>query len=175
MTTTKTYNLEQILTAWIVNNNPSAVRRVLINNSLILPSANPSKSQMIKILYNYYLSNGKATLLSLLKQIPVSVGTSESQKMALANSYQEISSINTGSSIAMYQPYSRIAGQSADKWWNDVLDKTLDVVLGSSTTTVEPTVTTTTTTSPLVIAGLIAGVILVLGLAYFLLGKGASA
>lgn len=167
MTTTKTYNLQQVLIGWIINNNPSGVKMALITNSLIPSASNPSRKEMGRILYNYYLSNGNAALLLLLKQIPVSPSTSESQKVALANSYQEILSAGGGMSIPVYESTSRIGNASADKWWNDVID----VVLGSSTTTVNPTVTTTTTTSPLVIGGLIAAVLLVLGLAYFLIGR----
>lgn len=167
MTIAKTYDLQQILAAWIVNNNPSAVRQVLISNSLISAGSNPSKDAMGKILYGYYLTNGNVAFLNLLKQIPVNPNTSDKQKRALANSYAEISSLNSGNSYPVYQSSSRVADASADKWWNDVIN----VVLGSSTITVPPTVTTTTTTSPLVIGGLIAGVLLVLGLAYFFIGR----
>lgn len=170
MTTTKTYNLEQILTQWIVNNNPSAVRQVLINNSLISASSNPGRSEMAKVLYDYYLINGKAALNALLKQIPANPNTSESQKAALANSAQEIASAS-GGFAPTYQSISRVADASANKWWNDVID----VVTGSETTTVAPTVTTTTSTSPLVIGGLIAGVLLILGLAYFFIGRRSAA
>lgn len=170
MTTTKTYNLQQIVSAWIVNNNPSAVKAVLSANGLIVPGANPSKADMTKVLYSYYLSNGRGALLTLLKQIPTNPNTSEAQKRTLANSYQEISSAVSGNTTPVYQPTSRVAEASTDKWWNNVID----VVLGSEVTTVAPTVTTTTTTSPLVIGGLIAGVLLVLGLAYFFIVRKAA-
>lgn len=167
MTTTKTYSLQQILAGWIVNNNPSAVRQVLINNSLISGTSSLSKSAMANILYSYYLTNGNTAFLNLLKQIPVNPNTSAKDKAALANTYEEIKSSYGGASIAPYVSNARVGEASADKWWNDVID----VVLGKSTTTTPPTVTTTTTTSPFVIGGLIAAVSLVLGLAYFLIGR----
>lgn len=167
MTTSKTYNLQQVLIGWIVNNNPSAVKGVLIDNSLISATSNPGKAEMAKILYSYYLSNGNTALLAILKQVPVNPNTPESEKVALANAYDEIISANSGNRVSVYQSSERISDQSTDKWWNDVLD----VVLGSSTTITQPVVTTTTTTSPLVIGALIAAVLLVLGLAYFFIGK----
>lgn len=167
MTTTKTYTLPQVLISWIINNNPSAVKAVLISNGLIASGSNPSKAQMERALNNYSISNGKTAVLSLLKQIPVNINTSAKQKQALANSYQEILSANSGNSQAVYQSPSRVADQSANKWWNDVID----VVLGSESSTVDPIVKTTTSTSPLVIGALIAGVLLVLGLAYFLIKR----
>lgn len=171
MTTTKTYSLRQVLIGWIVNNNPSAVRQTLINNSLISSSANPSKLEMARILNSYGISNGSEALYLILKQVPVNPNTSESQKMALANSYAEIASSKSGIPVPLYGSNARVGEQSANKWWNDALDVAKDLLLGGSTTTQPPTVTTTTTTSPLAIGGLIAGVLLVLGIAYFLIGR----
>lgn len=167
MISTQTYNLQQILSGWIVNNNPAGVLMVLRQNGLVSPTANPSKAEMANILYNYYLTNGSVAFISLLKQIPVNENISVEDKAALANAYEEIRSSSSGNIVTAYPSAARVSDQSTAKWWNDVID----IVLGTETTTVAPTVTTTTTTSPLVIGGLIAAVILVLGLAYFLIGK----
>lgn len=171
MTTAKTYNLQQIITGWIVNNNPSAVKQVLINNSLISSGANPSKKEMAKIIYSYYLSNGSGALFTILKEIPINPNTSQSQKMALANAYSEISSSNTGNSTPQYQSSSRVGEQSPKKLVDDILG----YILGSEITVVQPTVTPAPTNSALIIGGLIAGVLLILGLAYFFIGRKAAA
>lgn len=171
MTTTKNYSLQQILAAWIVKNNPSGVKIALQNNSLISASANPSKSEMVNILYDYYLKNGNNAFINLIKQVPVNENISEAEKQALAGAYEEIRVAYGGLIAPMYPSNARVAQTSTGKWWNDVLD----VVTGTSTTTTEPVVTVETTTSPLVIGGLIAAVLLVLGLAYFFIGRRAVA
>lgn len=164
----RTSNFAQIASAWIVRNNPSAVRGALVSTGLVANTATANgmtSKQLTDTLYQYYLRTGKINFAKLLSQIPVMENISASESNTLANASADLA-ILSGANPATASVRREGDPSVAKKWWEQVID----VIVGGSETTTEPVVVTTTKISPLAIGFAIAGV-LVLGIIAWVIVK----
>jgi hypothetical protein len=154
------YTFPQIAAAWISQNNPADVRRVLVENGLIVnmtAANNLNSDQLAKVLYMFSLKKGNQAYGNLLSKIVPNSNVTNSERETLSDAKQ---------AIIQAFPYggdSTFAiGDSVKDFWNSLV--------GQSTSTTAPTIITTTKASPVTI-GLIIGGIAVLGIIAYIVVK----
>lgn len=150
-----TYNFQRIAASFIVKNNRAGVISTLVNNNLIADTSAGNRltnNQLSDVLYSYYLTNGKVAYASLLNQIPVNEELSASENTILDAASNDMRNVLNIAPINNNDGVNRTIDfkSSAKSFW--------DLLVGASTSTVEPVVTTTTKASPLTIGLIIGGI-----------------
>lgn len=159
----KTLTFPQIAAAFITANNPSAVKKAIVDAGIITDESKVdslSEKELARIVYGVYLKNGAKNYAIFLKNIPLNRSannwTTDVNKLkAMLNDMNGL--------FPSYNEQQAMAGVPTTLSFGDVFNDVWDKIVGGTTIEKQPIVTQTTSASPMTI-GLIIGGVAVLGI-----------